>query len=100
LLLGLFDLTAKLYNTNIPKEIFDKKKPPNPEGLDGKKIWGHRATLPQGFPCSTIADERLDFCVRNGNRYFPLSLDTPKSYFHIKVLISSLPMISEEKTIW
>jgi len=27
-------------------------------------------------------------------------LDTPKSYFHIKVLISSLPMISEEKTIW
>ena len=39
---------------------------------------GHRATFPRSDPRSIIADERLNFCVRNGNRCFPLSINAPK----------------------
>ena len=38
---------------------------------------GHRATLPHGFPYSTITDAGLNFGVRNGIRCFPCSKDTP-----------------------
>src|SRR5262249_5927606 len=46
--------------------------------LPGLIIMGHRATFPRSDPRSIIADERLNFCVRNGNRCFPLSINTPK----------------------
>ncbi len=39
------------------------------------KSW-QRPTLPHSYPCSTIGDERLNCCVRNGNRCFPLSITT------------------------
>ena len=37
-----------------------------------------RPTLPHGFPCSTIGDEGLNFRVRDGNGWDPLSIATGK----------------------
>ena len=37
----------------------------------------HLASFPQS---SIIAATRLDFCVRNGNRYFPGAMDTEKRH--------------------
>ena len=45
-------------------------------GLE-KKSW-HRATLTQSCPCITIAAGGLNFCVRDGNRYFSAAIDTNK----------------------
>lgn len=54
-----------------------KKKAGRAFTLPATNKKGHRATLPQGDPCSTIADVRLNFGVRNGIRCFPHSMDTP-----------------------
>ena len=43
--------------------------------LKDKLMW-HRATLPQGYPRSTIAAERLNFRVRNGIGCIPFAMDT------------------------
>lgn len=43
-----------------------------------KCICQHRPTLPRSEPRSTIGDERLNFCVRNGNRCTPFSISTNK----------------------
>ena len=40
-------------------------------------VW-HRPALPQSEPCSTIGDEGLNFCVRNGNRCNTLSIGASK----------------------
>jgi hypothetical protein len=37
-----------------------------------------RSTLPAGRPTSTIDAERLNCCVRDGNRWFPLAIITEK----------------------
>ena len=43
---------------------------------DAIKITQQRPTLPCSEPHSTIGDEGLDFRVRDGNGYFPLSKAT------------------------
>jgi hypothetical protein len=45
-----------------------------------------RPTLPHSHPCSTISDERLNFCVRNGNRCDPLSIATGKIFISVNLL--------------
>ena len=56
--------------------FINKKSQPGicPDWLLGKSR--HRATLPQGKPCSTIAADGLNFCVRDGNRCGPAAIDT------------------------
>ena len=41
-----------------------------------KSFTRRRLTLPGGCPPSTISDERLNFCVRDGNRCGPFSIVT------------------------
>jgi hypothetical protein len=55
--------------------------------MSGLKINSRqRSTLPAGRPTSTIDAERLNCCVRDGNRWFPLAIVTEKlnSYFVIR----------------
>gem|GEM_PF-5010697 len=35
-------------------------------------LWWHQSTFPAAEATSIIDKKWLDFCVRNGNRYFPL----------------------------
>ena len=39
-----------------------------------------RPTLPGRFQPSTISAKRLNFCVRDGYRWFPLAIITGNSY--------------------
>ena len=48
--------------------------------LLGKVNSRQRSTLPAGLPTSTIDAERLNCCVRDGNRWVPLAIVTEKLY--------------------
>ena len=50
-----------------------KERAPLPLSRRGAREIRQRPTLPHGFPCSTIGDEGLNFRVRDGNGWCPLS---------------------------
>src|SRR5690606_7201547 len=67
-----------------------KQNPRTARGGSGvaKRI-RQRPTLPHGFPCSTIGDEGLNFRVRDGNGWNPLSIATGKTVSHPPRCIST-----------
>src|SRR5690606_29509409 len=58
------------------KRPVKKKSAPREERGAGEKVCRQRATLPPGFPGSTITAEGLNFRVRNGNGWVPLAMVT------------------------
>ncbi len=58
------------------KRPVKKKSAPRAERGAGEKVCRRRATLPPGFPGSTITAEGLNFRVRNGNGWVPLAMVT------------------------
>ena len=66
-----------------PNFIWADKRPPVQVAF---RIIRHLASFPQS---SIIAPTRLDFCVRNGNRYFPSGMDTEVRF-----------KVAHAKTVW
>lgn len=65
----------------IPKKIRTKKKPWLDCSSQGEEKSGDYL-LSQPLAASTIGDEGLDFWVRDGIRYFPLSMVTRKRFLN------------------
>ena len=66
-----------------PNFIWADKRPPVQVAF---RIIRHLASFPQS---SIIAPTRLDFCVRNENRYFPSGMDTEVRF-----------KVAHAKTVW
>ena len=70
--------------------LYEKKDPPSRAGLSFHGI-RQRPTLPGRLQPSTIGAERLNFCVRYGNRWIPFAIVTGNYIGFLRTLKTAHP---------
>src|SRR5690348_15775672 len=81
--MGSFYLSPMLWRSHITQEHTPKEKRPPYSG--GLSIIRHRAIFPGFDDPSIVTAERLNCCVRYGNRCFPLAMGTEVAGLAVKV---------------